>query len=426
MDKQIHLLNGCWSLGSIDLATVGFETKPSTCWVQSPVGFEIEPSTCRNLAAAGFEAPAGTQQPLGIRYVYERKLIHTCALDILRSTAEELSRLNAEEVIESRVVPAFFQSIQHGITEFYEILVRTNLDILGCPVDGKTENFATYAIECRQEKLFRRFNRREGHLLALGIDDDGNNALHIAARLGPESYLALFSGAALQMQKELQWFKEFESIVPECKGWVNHNGETPWQVFTRDHMNLLKEGEAWMKQTAQSYIIVGSLIITTVFAAAFSIPGSNNGNGFPIFSHKRLFLTYITSDAISLFAASTSVLTFLGILTSRYTEEDFLKPLPTMLVIGILTLLISVATMSVAFCATVSIMLQEKWWVVISLVLVASIPVVVFLSWQSRLLFEILVSTYGPGIFERKRFFIRERILSIMRKFTGKVTKRRE
>ncbi|GLT52343.1 hypothetical protein SLA2020_256910 [Shorea laevis] len=228
------------------------------------------------------------------------------------------------------------------------------------------------------------------------------------------------------MQKELQWFKEFESLVPECKGWVNHNGETPRQVFTRDHMNLLKEAQAWMKQTAKSYIIVGTLIITTMFAAAFSVPGGNNGNGFPIFAHKRLFLAYIMSDAISLFSASTSVLTFLGILTFRYTEDDFLKSLPTMLIIGILTLLISVATMSVAFCAAVSIMLRRRWWVIFSLVLLASMPVVVFLSSQSRLLFEILYSTYGPAIFNRKRCFIIEKILCITMEFTRKLMKRRK
>ncbi|GKV35992.1 hypothetical protein SLEP1_g44179 [Rubroshorea leprosula] len=283
--------------------------------------------------------------------------------------------------------------------------------------DGKTKFIETYAIECRQEKYSHKLRAREGHFLAAWTDGDGNNALHKAAKLGPESYLAQFSGAALQMQKELQWFKEFESVVPECKDWVNHNGETPWQVFTREHMKLLKEAEAWMKKAANSYIIVGTLIITIMFAAAFTIPGGNNGNGFPMFSHKRLFLTYIMSDAISLFAASTSVLTFLGILTYPYTEKDFLW-----LSVGILTLLISVATMMVAFCAAVSIMLPDRSWVIFSLVLLASIPVVVFWSLQSQILIEIFYSIYGPGNFNRERSFVRKRMSSIMGKFRSKLT----
>ncbi|GLT52341.1 hypothetical protein SLA2020_256890 [Shorea laevis] len=214
----------------------------------------------------------------------------------------------------------------------------------------------------------------------------------------------------------------------KCKESVNRIGETPQQVFSRDHKQLAREGEEWMKQTAQSYTVVGALIITIMFAAGFTIPGGNNQDtGFPIFLRKRLFMVFILSDAISLFSACTSVLMFLGILTSRYAEEDFLKSLPTKLIIGICTLLISITAMMVAFCAAISIMLQGRWWVIILLVLFASIPVIVFLLLQSRLLIEMLHSTYGSGIFNRKRFvirkmtiLIREKIASVGRKFARK------
>ncbi|GKV35989.1 hypothetical protein SLEP1_g44176 [Rubroshorea leprosula] len=351
----------------------------------------------------------------GINDIRERKLIHTRASNILRLAANELPKLNAEEMAESRILPALFQSIKHGIIEFFKI-VDFNPDARDFASDGK----AIYSIKCRRREYVRCFSPRWKQSWDTWTDDDGNNVLHIAAKLGPESYLTQFSGAALQMQKELQWFKEFESEFPLCKSWMNHKGETPWQVFTREHKQLLKEAESWMKKTANSYIIVGTLIITIMFAAAFTIPGGNNGKGYPVFSHKRLFLTYIMSDAISLSAASTSVLTFLGILTYPYTEKDFRK-----LAIGILMLLISVATMMVAFCAAVSIMLPDRWWVVFSLVLLACIPVVVFWSSQSQILIEIIDSIYGPGIFKMGRFFIRKMIY-IMREFTGKLKKKRE
>ncbi|GLU08681.1 hypothetical protein SLE2022_255780 [Rubroshorea leprosula] len=103
-----------------------------------------------------------------------------------------------------------------------------------------------------------------------------------------------------------------------------------------------------MKQTAQSYTVVGALIVTIMFAAALTVPGSNNQDtGFPIFLQKRLFMMFVLSEAISLFSACISVLIFLGILTSCYAEEDFLKSLPTKLIIGICTLLISATTMMV-------------------------------------------------------------------------------
>ena len=87
-----------------------------------------------------------------------------------------------------------------------------------------------------------------------------------------------------------------------------------------------------------------------MFAVVFTIPGGNNqDSGYPIFLKENLFVVFIISDALSLFSSSTSVLMFLGILTSRYAEEDFLESLPRKLIIGLSTLFLSIASMMVAF-----------------------------------------------------------------------------
>ncbi|CAN1121721.1 hypothetical protein LINPERPRIM_LOCUS2327 [Linum perenne] len=76
-----------------------------------------------------------------------------------------------------------------------------------------------------------------------------------------------------------------------------------------------------------------------MFTAAFTIPGGNNQEtDIPILLHERAIEIFMISDSISLFAASTYVLVFFGILTSRYAEADFLLSLPTKLVIGLSTL----------------------------------------------------------------------------------------
>lgn len=157
-----------------------------------------------------------------------------------------------------------------------------------------------------------------------------------------------------------------------------------------------------MKQVATSSTVVGALIITVMFTAAFTVPGVNQDTGFPVFLHEKSFLIFIISDAISLFASSTSVLMFLGILTSCYSENDFLKSLPTKLVIGLSTLFISVAAMMVAFCAALSIVMDGRLGAVIPVSLLAGIPVTLFILLQFPLLVEIFISTYGPGIFNRK------------------------
>ncbi|XP_016652415.1 PREDICTED: ankyrin repeat-containing protein At3g12360-like [Prunus mume] len=200
------------------------------------------------------------------------------------------------------------------------------------------------------------------------------------------------------------YFTEVETIaLPRIKESVNNNRMTPRELFTRSHKELVKEGERWMKETATSCTVVGALIITIMFAAAFTVPGGNNGEtGFPIFWHKNLFMAFIVSDAISLFSSTTSVLMFLGILTSRYAEHDFLKSLPTKMIIGLSTLFISIANMMVAFSSALFIMIHEQSWIVIPMIFLASVPVTLFIGMQFPLLVEMFISTYGRGIFDRK------------------------
>ncbi|KAH9667227.1 ANK REP REGION domain-containing protein [Citrus sinensis] len=224
-----------------------------------------------------------------------------------------------------------------------------------------------------------------------------NALVHLAGRLVPSSEVA---GAALQMQREMQWFKAVENLVrPSFQEMHNASNKTPREVFTETHKELVKEGEKWMKDTAQSCTVVVSLIITVVFAAAFTVPGGNNNEGIPNFLHDVPFIVFITSDALALFSSATSLLMFLGILTSRYAEEDFLVSLPRKLIIGLLSMFFSIAAMMVAFGATIYIALSQPWkWVIIPISLLAFIPVTLFALLQFPLLVEIFLSTYRPSL----------------------------
>ena len=161
-----------------------------------------------------------------------------------------------------------------------------------------------------------------------------------------------------------------------------------------------------MKGTATSCTVVGALIVTIMFATAFTVLGGNTQDtGFPIFLNEKVFMLFIISDALSLFSATTSILMFLGILTSRYAEDDFLESLPRKMIIGLLTLFFSIATMMIgliAFCATHLIILQGQLWIIILVICLASVPITLFILMQFPLLVELFISTYGPGIFDKK------------------------
>ena len=198
--------------------------------------------------------------------------------------------------------------------------------------------------------------------------------------------------------------KELEQIVhPKMREERNCDGCTPRELFTIEHRDMKEKGEQWMKNTANSCTVVGALIVTIMFAAAFTVPGGNEQNtGLPTFLNEKLFMLFIVSDALSLFSSSTSVLMFLGILTSRYAEEDFLMSLPTKMIIGISTLFFSIVAMMIAFSAALLLMLRGQSWIFLPVICFACVPVNIFVFVQFRLLVAMSKSAFGRGIFDRK------------------------
>ena len=175
-------------------------------------------------------------------------------------------------------------------------------------------------------------------------------------------------------------------------------GETPPQVFTGEHENLVKEGEKWMKTTAKSCSISVALITTIVFAAAITVQGGNNPDtGFPMFKKDIAFTIFAISDAISLFTSSSSLMVFLSILTARFAEQDFLFSLPKRLIIGLCTLLLSITTMMVAFGATLYLLFcREKPWMLGPICGFAFLPILFFVTLQFPLIADLYRSTYVP------------------------------
>ncbi|KAJ0008174.1 hypothetical protein Pint_29128 [Pistacia integerrima] len=158
------------------------------------------------------------------------------------------------------------------------------------------------------------------------------------------------------------------------------------------------ESSSWSHDPPEREI-VAALIITVVFAAAFTVPCGNKENETPIFLQSIAFIVFAVSDALALFSSVSSVLMFLAILTSRYSEDDFLESLPKKLMVGLITLFFSIASMMVAFGATFYIVFSNPWkGVIIPIASVSCLPVILFAWLQFPLLVEIFSSTYWPTI----------------------------
>ncbi|KAK1550732.1 hypothetical protein Q3G72_023835 [Acer saccharum] len=197
--------------------------------------------------------------------------------------------------------------------------------------------------------------------------------------------------------------KEVEEIAfSDQRESKNKNKETPKEVFRTKHKQLAEQGEKWMKDTANSCMLVSALIATVLFAAAFTVPGGNKDDdkGIPIFLRTNAFTIFAISDALGLFSSLTSLLMFLAILTARYEVDDFLESLPKKLIIGLGSLFFSIAAMIIAFGAALTMVLKERWhWVSVPITLLASFPVAIFVILQLPLFVQMVRSTYGASMF---------------------------
>ncbi|KAI3447205.1 hypothetical protein Pfo_003870 [Paulownia fortunei] len=309
------------------------------------------------------------------------------ASDITQDATTTAALFGNHDVVEM-IVEAFPNAI-------YSIVLGANQYIFHVAVQNRSESVYNLIYQMSDHK----------HLYSDIIDSYGNNLLHVAGKLAPSHKLNEISGAALQMQREMQWYKEVEKFVhPYSIKRLNNEGKSPKMVFTEEHKNLKEKGEEWMKDTSESCTIAAALIATVMFAAAITVPGGNDNNtGFPMFSKDNVFLVFAIADAVSLFTSTTSLLMFLSILTSRYAEEDFLHVLPKRLIFGLATLFLSITFMMVAFSATLYLVFgQKKAWVLIPVAALACLPITSFVLLQFPLLNDLISSTYGPGIFGKQ------------------------
>ncbi|KAK2373762.1 ankyrin repeat-containing protein ITN1 [Trifolium repens] len=284
------------------------------------------------------------------------------------------------------------QAAKVGNVEFIDAMGKANPDLLWA-VDEDTRDIFSHAVLNRRKAVFRlirdpTFNGQK-KVVINRADAFRNTLLHLVASSGPSSFHRK-SAPAVQMQEEILWFKEVEDIVhPKCKEAKNKDKKTPREIFTESHEELVKAGEKWAKDTASSFTLVATLITTIMFAAAFTVPGGNNqDSGIPLFLKYQAFNVFIIADAISLFTSLTSVLLFIGILTARYAEHDFLTSLPIKLLFGLIALFFSVVSMIVAFCAALAIILKNHREIKITAMSFAIIPVIVLVPSQLRLFID--------------------------------------
>nr|XP_011462376.1 PREDICTED: ankyrin repeat-containing protein At3g12360-like isoform X2 [Fragaria vesca subsp. vesca] len=359
----------------------------------------VEHSTCYSVSQRGLWKRFILSVPY-IQDSYHKYLNHMQATELVTLLWKKVLTLDSDSRINDLInVPSriLFTAAELGNIDFLIICMRLYPSLIW-QIDEQNRSIFHAAVIHRQEKVFNLIYDLGGlkDLIAAYKDVTNNNMLHLAARASA-SRLSTDTGAALQLRRELIWFKEVEKIVqPLYKEMRNSDGEIPQLLFTKEHKELLREGEVWMKGTASSCMVVATLIATVMFAVISTVPGGNNNNtGIPIFLKSRAFTVFVISDAISLITSTTSILSFLSILTSRYHEGDFLNSLPNRLIVGLATLFISIATMMITFVATLLMVLGPGFHEIkVPITLVAAVPVGFYALLQFPLLADMISHAY--------------------------------
>ncbi|KAK4256046.1 hypothetical protein QN277_008961 [Acacia crassicarpa] len=338
---------------------------------------------------------SSTYNLIGTKKIQEQKLLHAQADKIINLVCKNAGRSDQVSVI----ADALFLAAEEGNVEFVLRLSKADPDLLLIG-DRSYQNIFCYAVGNRQAGVFNLIHGLHfKDVVVTSKDKYGNTLLHVAAAQAAAPVLNRIYGPMLQMQRELQWFTEVESLMPATiRGVRNNDGMTAEELFKEKHQDLMKQGEKWVKATSASCSVVGTLIVTIMFTAAFTVPGGNDQTyGFPLLIKQPFFKLFIFSTILSLISSSTSVLTFLAVLTSHYSEEKFLKSLPIKLILGISSLFISIISMMVAFLSTIYLMLNNSnySWGLLPMIMLASVPIFLFVLSQFPLLRHSFFATYG-------------------------------
>ncbi|KAM4087407.1 hypothetical protein ACJW30_10G176100 [Castanea mollissima] len=266
---------------------------------------------------------------------------------------------------------------KNGIIEMVErILRRFPMAINDETSEGK--NIVMLAAEYRQTQVYELF--RKSHLriesMFHKLDNDGNSALHLAAKQ-TEQKTGLIPGAAWQMQWEIKCQKVFvrratinlnsiskqHKTQEEEKSFLllpNKNGKTPGDIFMDTHKPLVEEGGKWLSDTSNACSIVAGLFVTVAFNMSTTIPGEVDDKGNPRLEKQLAFNIFAISSYISFYSSLLAMIMFLAILTSGYKESSFRSTLPMKLLLALTAFYMSIASTAISFSAAHLFILREN------------------------------------------------------------------
>ncbi|KAH6820862.1 hypothetical protein C2S53_020382 [Perilla frutescens var. hirtella] len=285
------------------------------------------------------------------------KMINRTVRRDMRLLAKKLlagiQRLGQADVIEvMKNPPILLIAAEEGNVELITMLTHAYPHLLW-HTNSKGYTIFHIAANYRHYHLFGLINEigARKDFIAISQDEDGNNILHLAAELEPPGRRWILGMAAFQMQREVVWFEKVRAIVPpSCLEMRNKEGFTPRELFAKRHKRLLEESRTWIRNTADSCMLISTLIFSVVFASAFAVPGGyNQDTGIPVLYRTNWFTCFVIFEALAMFSSALCIVCFLRIMMLGYGVSSFVSHLPNWLVWGLNSLTFSIFSAISAF-----------------------------------------------------------------------------
>ncbi|KAL0315841.1 UNVERIFIED_CONTAM: hypothetical protein Sradi_5462300 [Sesamum radiatum] len=143
-----------------------------------------------------------------IKSIKEKSLLKRQALQLVKRLCKEIELLSFDEA-KDIYFDAIMLAAELGIHEVVEEIVETFPSAFYFKMAGSRQNILHVAVINRSEHVYNLIYQMTDHkyLCADLVDSDDNSLLHFAGQLAPAHNMNEISGAALQMQRELQWYK---------------------------------------------------------------------------------------------------------------------------------------------------------------------------------------------------------------------------
>ncbi|KAF5742367.1 ankyrin repeat-containing protein [Tripterygium wilfordii] len=152
----------------------------------------------------------------GTKVLSEKKLMHIQALGLVKLLWEQVLLLDDAQVTEIITSPSnpLFTAAELGILEFITELIPSYPGLIW-KVNEQSQSIFHIAVLQRQEKVFNLIHEIGAHkdMITSYKGINNHNILHLAGKLAPMDRLNIVSGAALQMQRELLWFKVLTTFI---------------------------------------------------------------------------------------------------------------------------------------------------------------------------------------------------------------------